>query len=235
MFALDMIHPSFSPFFEENAALIEKIYEKIGDSPFLPESTRVFRFASRNAACVRAVILGQDPYPQPGAATGRSFEVAGLHSWLEPFRQTSLRNILRAIYLAKTGETLTFREIRALIASGGFSISPPDILWDRLEEQGVLFLNTYLTVEPGKPLSHRALWREFAERLVRFLDSGNAGAAWFLWGADARSFAPFIMHGAKYESRHPMMCGPWDDDFLRNPCFRETRDVIDWCGNDKKV
>lgn len=235
MFTFDRVHPSFLPFFEENIALLEDIYKKILPEPFLPEKDLVLRFASCDAGAVNAVILGQDPYPQPGAATGRSFEVSGLCSWLEPFRQVSLKNILRAIYYSYEGETLTFRRIRELISSGDFSIAPPDLLWDRLEAQGVMFLNVYLTVQPGKPLSHRALWRGFAERLVSYIDICSPSASWFLWGSDARSFAPLIKNGKTYESRHPMMCGAWDDDFLKNPCFIETKNSIDWRGNGVKV
>ena len=230
MFVKDFIHPSFEPFFEENAQLLAHIESKVEKSSFLPEGRNVLRFSRLDASALRVVILGQDPYPQPGAATGRSFEVGGLHSWLEPFRQSSLRNILRAVYAAQYGELLKFSEVKAKIASGEFDILPPDRLWDSLEAQGVLFLNTYLTVEPDRPLSHRALWAEFSRKLIHYIDEKSPQAAWFLWGADARGYGKEITRGIKYESRHPMMCGPWEDDFLKNPCFQETKDVISWCG-----
>ena len=95
-----------------------------------------------------------------------------------------------------------------------------------------MFLNAYLTVAPGKPGAHRALWEPFSHRLVRFIDENAPSCAWFLWGSDARAFSPEIKNGTRYESRHPMLTGPWDDDFLKNPCFRETASCIDWRGRE---
>lgn len=198
-----------------------------------PPRAQWFAALERTApADVRVVILGQDPYPQPGAATGRSFEVGTLSSWTQPFRQSSLRNILRAVYAAYEGELLAWSAVREKIARGEFRILPPDRLWDDLEAQGVLFLNAYLTVAPGKPGAHRALWEPFSHRLVRFIDENAPSCAWFLWGSDARAFSPEIKNGTRYESRHPMLTGPWDDDFLKNPCFRETASCIDWRGRE---
>lgn len=230
MFPLQTIGAGWDGLFDANHALLETISTQVEKQPYLPAAPLVFRFARIPLSQVRVVILGQDPYPQPGAATGRSFEVAGLHSWAEPFRQSSLRNLLRAIYAAETGELLPWKDIRTRIADGRFRILPPDRLWDSLESQGVLFLNAYLTVESGKPGSHRALWQEFARRTLRYIDGACPGTDFFLWGADARSFAPQIIHGRCWESRHPMMTGPWEDDFLKNPCFRETNGKICWRG-----
>lgn len=229
MFPLENLDPGWAGLFEDNRMLLEDICTQVEKKPFLPAAPLVFRFTQTPLDRVRVVILGQDPYPQPGAATGRSFEVAGLHSWAEPFRQSSLRNILRAVYAAETGELLPWQDVRARIADGRFRILPPDRLWDNLEAQGVLFLNAYLTVAPGKPGAHRALWQEFARRTLGYIDQFRPGTDFFLWGSDARSYAPQITHGRRWESRHPMMTGPWPDDFLKNPCFRETRGRICWC------
>ena len=229
MFPLENIHPSFAPFLGTNASLLESIARQVEKAPFFPAAENVLRFARLDLSQLRVVILGQDPYPQPGAATGRSFEVGTLDSWLGPIRQSSLRSILRAIYASQYGSAPPFSQLRGLIERGQFQILPPGRLWDALEKQGVMFLNAYLTVEPGKPLSHRNLWRPFSEALIKYIDE-HVSAAWFLWGGDARSFAPLIKSGRRYESRHPMMCGPWEDDFLKNPCFSETKDIISWTG-----
>jgi len=230
MFDIADLHPSWTEFFQNERDTLGQIAEKVAESGFLPESERVLRCMSVDLTQVRVVILGQDPYPQPGAATGRSFEVAGLTSWTTPFRQTSLRNLVRAIHAAYTGELLPWTQVRARIERGEFPILPPDRLWDALEAQGVLFLNTYLTVAPGHPGSHRALWQDFSRAMVRYIDGAVPDASWFLWGSDARGFAADIAHGRRYESRHPMLCGNYDDDFLKNPCFRDTMDIIDWRG-----
>ena len=224
-------HPSWQPLFSEQAACLGSILTALENEPKNPPENCIFRFSTVDLDRVRAVILGQDPYPQPGAATGRSFEVAGLTSWLRPIRQSSLRNILRAICAAETGKMLPYREVQARIADGSFRILPPDRLWDALEAQGVLFLNAYLTCRPGEPLSHRALWLPVARAMVSYIDRRRgADAAWFLWGADARHFAPLIEKGRRFESRHPMMAGSGPDGFLSNPCFRETADLFRWTG-----
>lgn len=224
-------HPGWDALLRQESDTLTRILRALDDEPKNPPDSLIFRFTAVDPDGVRAVILGQDPYPQPGAATGRSFEVAGLSSWLAPIRQSSLRSILRAICAAETGELLSFREVQARIADGRFAILPPDRLWDALEAQGVLFLNAYLTCRPGEPLSHRQIWAPFARALVSWLDERRgADAVWFLWGADARSYAPLIRRGRRYESRHPMMAGPEPDGFLQNPCFRETADRIRWTG-----
>jgi uracil-DNA glycosylase len=225
------IHPSWLPFFEDKRPELDKILSIIKESPFSPPAGLIFRFASQDVDKIRAVWLGQYPYPQDGAATGRSFEVAGLSDWTQPFRQSSLRNIVRAIYKCETGETLPWGEVRAKIADGSFPILPPDELWNNLEAQGVLFLNAYLTVRGGEPGSHKALWRDFARKLITFIDERRgADAAWFLWGTDAKSFADCIKRGRVYASRHPMMSTHAADDFLNNTGFTATRDEIRWSG-----
>ncbi len=224
-------HESWRPLLERTAPLWMSVLESLRDEPKNPPGSMIFRFAQTDLDRVRVVILGQDPYPQPGAATGRSFEVAGLTSWLAPIRQSSLRNLLRAICAAETGELLSFREVQARIRDGRFAILPPDRLWDALEARGVLFLNAYLTCRPGAPLSHRALWEPFARALVRGIDEARGEAvSWFLWGADARAKGGLVRRGRRYESRHPMMAGAEPDGFLQNPCFRETAGIIRWTG-----
>lgn len=228
---LEAIHPAWRPFFTARREQLEHILAELENEPYNPPERLIFRFAETDLSRVRAVVLGQDPYPQPGAATGRSFEVAGLSSWQGAIRQSSLRNIVRAVCRAVTGELLPWREVQARIADGRFPILPPDRLWDALEAQGVLFLNTYLTCRPGAPLSHRRLWEPFARELVAYIDAvRGADAVWFLWGADARRYGAYVLRGRRYESRHPMMAGGEPDGFLQNPCFQETLDRIDWTG-----
>ncbi len=235
---LQKIHPLWQPFFSENKDEIEAIIARITDENFVdalcPSQNLIFRFASFDPTDLQIVVLGQDPYPQPGAATGRSFEVGGLTEWTTPFRQSSLRNILRSIYKAKVGEDILWTALREKIRDGSFNILPPDKFFDSLESQGVLFLNTYLTCRAHKPLSHASLWHPISKKMISFMDSrlpNKNTTSWFLWGGHARSYAPLICNGTCYESCHPMLCGKdSDDDFLKNPCFQLTADRIDWTG-----
>ncbi len=119
---------------------------------------------------VRVVILGQDPYHSPGQAHGLSFSVQpGLT--VPP----SLRNI--------------FKEIQA-----DLGLPEPDhgclTHWAR---QGVLLLNTVLTVRAGHPQSHAGHgWEEFTDRVVRELNERRDGLAFALWGQHAQQKAAVV-------------------------------------------
>ncbi len=239
MYALDpkKFHPLWQPFFAAEENVLSKILAALEDAAvtdrLCPAQDLIFRFASFDPTKLQVVILGQDPYPQKGAATGRSFEVGTLTDWTTPFRQTSLRNILRAIYKAKTGEDILWTALREKIRDGSFPILPPDKLFSALEGQGVLFLNTYLTCLAGEPLSHVGLWKDVSRKLIAYMDTelpNRTDTAWFLWGSHAGSYADLIQNGKPYLSRHPMLCGSYPDDFLKNPCFKDTADRINWTG-----
>ncbi len=116
---------------------------------------------------VRVVILGQDPYHGAGQAHGLSFSVP---DGVRP--PPSLENI--------------FREI-----TSDCGISPPRggnlTHWAR---QGVLLLNTCLTVEAGSPAVHRGWgWERLTETALRALAEHREGLVFMLWGRFARDFA----------------------------------------------
>lgn len=210
---------------------IEKFLE--GPSPsFNPPLDKVLRFTGMELSRVKIIILGQDPYPQPGAATGRAFEVGTLDCWRSPFRNTSLKNIVRALYQYHTGSTKKYLEILPEIGKT-FPLPSPGNLFALWEDQGVLLLNTSLTCALGKPGSHAALWSGFSSLLVEFLSQRLPQALWILWGNHAgKQLAPFPKVQA-LRSRHPMLCAPGHpDDFLYGKlnCFRETKNLVNWLG-----
>lgn len=194
-----------------------------------PDADKIFR-AAQPVDQIRIVILGQDPYPAPNAATGLAFEVNGLTCWKTPFRQVSLKNILRLLYSSYTGADpykTAYSDVVAAMDRGDFSILPPDRLFSYWAENGVLLLNTALTCKPGYPGSHAELWAPLVNDLIRYVED-RAHPIWFLWGKEAQKYGD-VAHS--YRSRHPMLCSAnWEDDFLKNPCFRETKDQIDWLG-----
>ena len=113
---------------------------------------------------VRAVILGQDPYHEPGQAMGLAFSVrAGVK--LPP----SLRNIYKELEADLGFPAPASGDLRA---------------W---AEQGVLLLNTVLTVAAGKADSHRALgWQAFTGEVIAAVAALPRPVAFVLWGAPAR-------------------------------------------------
>lgn len=229
------IHPSWQEFLTEEIQAELSWVENEIEGEYNPETEKVLLFLKNDLNALKVVILGQDPYPEAGRATGRSFEVGDLNDWNEKFKQISLKNIIRLIHKSYYGidnynGIKSFTEIKAEIASGTFKLLPPNQLFAAWEAQGVLLLNTSLTCEPGKPGSHREIWEDFSEQLISYLAS-KLDLAWFLWGNDAISNEKLITQGKLYKSKHPMMCNENNEnDFLRSNCFVETKELINWVG-----
>ncbi|WP_019243279.1 MULTISPECIES: uracil-DNA glycosylase [Bacillus] len=235
MIILDSVHSSWKPFLtEEIIQEIREIEREIGDNynPINPDN--ILRFLSVDLHKVKVVWLGQDVYPMKGAATGRSFEVGGLESWVGPFRQVSLKNIIRLLHknyhnIHHYDEIKSYEEIKKEIKAGTFPIKPPHQWFDYLEEQGVLFLNTSFTCEIGKPNSHKKIWEHFSKQVLTYISKENPQIKWFLWGKEAISNKEYIQQGEFFESRHPMMCSvKYEDDFLKFKGFEQSKDYIKW-------
>ncbi len=120
---------------------------------------------------VRAVILGQDPYPTPGHAHGLAFS-AGKGAKALP---ASLRNIVAEL-----------RADLGIDAPERGDLTP----W---AEAGVLLLNTVLTVEAGKAGAHATWpWREVASEAVAAVSRARPHVVFLLWGLKAQRFASLI-------------------------------------------
>ncbi len=229
-------HSSWNKFLSDDIREeLKNIDEKIGRN-INPDYENVLRFLKCDLHEIKVVILGQDPYPEKGRATGRAFEVGDLHSWNDKFRQVSLKNIIRLLHknynnIDEYKQILKFSEIQKEIAEGRFNIAPPDKLFKSWENQGVLLLNTYFTVEHGMTGSHISIWESFSIKLLNYISQENKNINWFLWGKFSEEKSKYIRHGNFYISRHPMMCSEkYEDDFLRNNCFKDTMNIINWLG-----
>ena len=230
------VHNSWKGFLDDtilNELLL--IEEKIRDN-HTPPAENVLRFMVNDLDALKVIILGQDPYPEKGRATGRAFEVGDMTLWNASFKQVSLKNIVRLLHktynnIENYDDIKSFNQIKEEIEKGQFNILPPHELFKSWERQGVLLLNSYLTCEVGKPGSHREIWPEFAGRLIEYISGRKPGLKWFLWGKNANSYSEHIIKGKIYSSRHPMMCsGAYEDDFLKAICFKETADTVNWLG-----
>lgn len=221
---------------EETLEMIREIEMEINKSPagFTPPPPLVLRFLQVPLNEIRFIILGQDPYPQKGVATGRAFEVGTLVDWRDKYSNVSLKNILRSVFFAYTGSYLKYSEIMQQPAEA-FSILPPDRLFSSWEKQGVLLLNTSFTVETGKPGSHSEIWKKFTKSLLLFLAKEKPDIIWFLWGNHAKQICGDIPLQKKLVSQHPMMCYRGEgrnDDFLfgEKNHFAETKHLVNWRG-----
>ena len=103
-------------------------------------------------------------------------------------------------------------------------------------ERGVLLLNRVLTVEPGKPGSHRGKgWEEVTDQAIRALVGRNTPLVAILWGRDARSLAPLLEDVPRVESAHPSPNSADRGFFGSRPFSRTNRlleeqdaEPIDW-------
>ena len=235
------IHSSWNSFLsDEILQLLKKIEDSIPITNSTPKPNLILRFLELDLQQIPVVILGQDPYPQDGVATGRAFEVNGLNSWHDKFRNVSLKNILRSIYKAEKNEELKYSEIQAKLNEGDrlpmdddFSILPPNQLFKYWwEQENVLLLNTAFTCEIGKPNSHTKIWAPFTRALLEYIAVTNNNIIWFLWGNNAQKIVEEIAIQNKIETAHPMMCFKRENDLLFgkiNP-FLETIKTINWTG-----
>lgn len=230
------VHKSWKDFLSPEILHMIKAIESQLEDDFSPERHKVLRFLETDNYTLKIIILGQDPYPEKGKATGRAFEVGGLNTWGEPFRQVSLKNIVRLIYKSQKRienyyDIPKFSVVSKEIKEGKFKIANPPDLFNSLESQGVLFLNTCFTVYPGEPLSHTEIWANFTKKLLLWLSNTHPDLTWFLWGKNAQAFKTIISSGKFYESRHPMMCSEtYQDDFLKSNCILYTQKTVNWTG-----
>ncbi len=159
---------------------------------------------------VRVVILGQDPYHGPGQAHGLAFSVADGVAL-----PRSLRNIFKEVTAdcgtragtgtgvagGMTGVPTGGNPDAAPLLTPFASVSPhpavPSGNLSRWAAQGVLLLNTVLTVEDGQPNSHAGLgWEGVTRGIVAALGARSQPCAFLLWGRPAHGFAGLVTHPA---------------------------------------
>lgn len=126
---------------------------------------------------VKVVILGQDPYHQPNQAHGLAFSVKpGIYP------PPSLKNI--------------YKELAQDIPDFQMPTHGYLVEWAK---QGVLLLNTVLTVEHGLPNSHAGLgWERFTDKVIAQLNSHRNNLVFLLWGAHAQKKGQFIDRNRHY-------------------------------------
>lgn len=132
---------------------------------------------------VKVVILGQDPYHGPNQAHGLSFSVKPGVA-IPP----SLMNIYKELQ----------SDLKCYIPNNGYL--------KKWTDQGVLLLNTVLTVRAGQPNSHRGIgWEIFTDRIIQLLNDRKDPIVFILWGKNAQSKRKMI-HNPKHfivQSVHP--------------------------------
>lgn len=159
-----------------------ELAQELKNKQVFPKGNYLRVFKEMNLSDVSVVILGQDPYHTPGTANGLAFAV-------NPGRQLppSLRNILKELE----------SDLDAHPKTDGSLLG-----WHK---QGVMLLNTALTVVEGEPGSHADIWRDFTDHTIKAISDNKDFVVFILWGNHARSKSKLIdmKKHAIIESAHP--------------------------------
>ena len=160
---------------------------------------------------VKVVLLGQDPYHSPGLAQGLAFSIPANIPVNSREFPSSLRNISKALALE------------------GFGTLPNGDL-HHWAKQGVLLLNTALSVKLGEAGSHTNLgWKSLIDHLISALAKQRPHLVWMLWGGHAQSKLPLIANSVNQlilQSSHPSGLGV----YKTNKPFLEPGDKAS-CGH----
>ena len=159
---------------------------------------------------VKVVIIGQDPYHQPNQAHGLSFSVEG-----DVATPPSLKNIFKELN----------SELGCYVPNNGNLTK-----W---ANQGVLMLNSVLTVEYNKPNSHKGKgWEEITSAIINLLNKRETPVVFLLWGANAKALGKNIDTTKHYvlSASHPSPMSANQGGWFGNGCFKKTNEILSGLG-----
>jgi len=164
-----------------------------------PEKSDIFKaFKLCPYYKLKVVILGQDPYFTNGRATGLAFANPESSTTLSPSLYKIRDAVEQDIY---NGMALDF-----------------DPTLEKWAKQGILLLNTALTVRYSEPESHLGIWHPFTKYVLKHLSSNYGGLVYFIWGKKAANNLEFISKNGNfvYQYEHPAYAvrngRPWECD-----------------------
>ena len=151
-------------------SILNQLYDlSIQDKKFTPPLKQLFRaFEECPYNELKVVIIGQDPYPQVGVADGISFSCSNTNA-LQPSLRYILGEVNKTIY--------------------GDNPVSTDVDLKRWSNQGILMLNTSLTVEVGKIGSHYDIWKNFTAYLLDYLTHNKENIVYIYMGKKAQEWA----------------------------------------------
>lgn len=186
--------------------LQEFIIEEYKHKTIYPKMSEIFKaFVKTSYDNIKVVIIGQDPYHGENEAEGLSFSVKiGIQ------KPPSLLNIFTELK----------NDLNYSIPNHGSLVS-----W---AEQGVLLLNSTLTVVKDTPKSHSNKgWETFTDEVIKLIDKKTTPVVFILWGSDARS-KKYLITNPKHmiiESAHPSPLSAYRGFFGSKP-FSKTNDFL---------
>lgn len=205
-----------------------KLYDDLTDSlislveggkRFTPKFKDIFNaFKECKYDDLKVVIVGQDPYPQLGSADGLAFSCSKKGK-----AEKSLQYILK--------ET-----IGDFTDTGRVMYTPEECDLKRWANQGVLLINTALTVEVNKIGSHFWNWKPFTEHLFSKINQDNKDIVFILMGKKAEAWERLIPNQKIFKCTHPASAayrgGIWDSNDVFNKTNielnKQGKTLIDW-------
>lgn len=197
-----------SPITNKILHFLEREYKN--NIPIFPTQENVFNaFKECAYKDLRVVMLGQDPYPQPGYATGLLFANPIGTKELSPSLKLVIDRIYKDFYLTEP-EKFYF-----------------DITMKKWAHQGILLLNSALTVVANTPTSHSNLWFPFIKDILVKLSRDASGIIYLLIGSYAKLFEPFINHNTNYVLcyKHPAYFARTNSEFECDG-FLKTNEIL---------
>ena len=167
---LAAISPEFQkPYYKDLYQFVKKEYS---ENVIYPPSEDIFNaFHYTNLTDVKVLLLGQDPYHNVNQAHGLSFSVLPSQREIPP----SLQNIYKELK----------EDLGCYIPNNGYL--------KKWADQGVLLLNTVLTVRAHQANSHQGKgWEKFTDAVIKALNEQDRPIVYFLWGKPAQSKIPML-------------------------------------------
>lgn len=193
-------------YYQKLQSFIDNEYQK---KVIYPPKSDIFKaFELTPVDEIRVVIIGQDPYPNEGQATGLAFSVRD--GMLLP---PSLKNI--------------YKEIINEYKPDGLMPKSGDL--EYLAKQGVLLVNPVLTVEAKKPLSHDIKEYELLfKNILEFIDSIDRPLVFMLWGNKAKKYKKFIKNPKHLiiETNHPSPLSANQGGWFNSNCFTNANKFL---------
>lgn len=211
------IKPSWIEIFKKYTKELQEIKEKLDNDNIeglerYPNDNLIFRaFNFFDIDQLKVVIIGQDCYHQPGQAQGLCFAVP--NNFKKP---PSLINI--------------YKEIKDDI--GELNCNNDLTEW---ANQGVLLLNSALTVRQSCAGSHLKIWKEFTDNIIRDISNSTTGIVFLLWGKYAQSKIKLINDNKDHHiltANHPSPLSANRGGWFKTKHFSKTNEIL---GNEKAI
>ena len=175
------------PKLDQLEAIIQNEYTKDSNLNIFPHKENIFKcFSYFNISDLKVIILGQDPYHGEGQATGVAFAINTNECKKVP---PSLRNIVSKLKY-DYNKQLDYNKYNL------------EHIW----RQGVLMMNTALTVIEGQPNSHSRIWKDFIQYILKSLNEKREFLICVAWGAHAYTMFNDTINTTKHKllvSSHP--------------------------------